>query len=144
MKKKVFKFRIIGLLVFLFGLFISILFGYGISAEYSNQENGTYRYWILSFAILVFLLNHTSLILLIKKSVRTVFFLNVLYLLLLGLIVFGFIRKQIYLQIEIQEYDIGFTSIGSMILIFLIFAINRFKFKEVQYENIDFIGKNQE
>lgn len=144
MRKKVFKYGIIGLLVFLFGLFISILFGYGIITEYNDQTNGSYRYWILPIAILIFSLNFISLVLLIRKSSKTIIFLNVFYFLLLVFTIFGFVRRQFYLQIDTMEYDIKFTFISIVILIFLILIINKFRYKQVRYENIEEIGKHKE
>jgi len=142
--KKVFKNLIIGLFVFLFGLFISILFGYGIITEYENPTNSLFRYWVLSVATIIFLLNIICLILLIKKSRKTIMLLNVFYSLLLGLVLFGFVRKKIYLQIETTDFDLGFISTSLFILVFLIFIINKFKYLEIQYENIEEIGKHND
>jgi len=140
MVKKVFKYFVIGLLVFLFGLFISILFGYGIITEYEDSTNDSYRYWILPISIIIFLSNILCLILLVIKSRKTILFLNIYYSSLLGLIIFGLVRKKMYLKIELTDFDIGFNSISLILLIFLIFIINIFKYKEIEYENIEEIG----
>ena len=70
--------------------------------------------------------------------------LNVFYSLLLGLVLFGFVRKKIYLQIETTDFDLGFISTSLFILVFLIFIINKFKYLEIQYENIEEIGKHND
>ncbi|SDQ04627.1 hypothetical protein SAMN05421664_0126 [Chryseobacterium soldanellicola] len=145
MKRKIFKYKSVWVLIFLLSLFIFFLFGYGIINELDEiNKNPISDHLMLYIAILIFSLNFIGLMLLIGKSFITIKFLNSYYSFLIFFLVIGLIRKRLYLNDEITYNDFKYSFIIFSSLVILIYLINKFKYKEIQYENIEEIGKHND
>lgn len=124
------------------------VFGFGTYDTYNlfKSDSGSLtigEYCTSVFLIIMFLLNLISIILIFLKSFKSIVVLNVFYGFLIVLLIISiFVR-----QFDGEEKDITFTDhlivIGIICIVSsLIFIINKFKSKKIQYDNIEFIGKH--
>lgn len=145
MKNRVFKYRIVGIVVFLFELFLLFLFGFGAFdsfIEFSIDHVFSVQSFIFLFAVFILISAFLSLILLLFKSRRTILYLNINYILILLFFVSGFIK--ILIEKSFEEGDtLNFFSAFSIISVFL-FITNVFRNKKVQFLEIENIGKHED
>lgn len=145
MKNRIFKYRIVGIVVFLFELFLLFLFGYGTYdsfIEFSIERIFSVESFIFLFAGSIFISAFLSLILLLLKSKRTILYLNINYILILLFLVLGCIK--IFIEKSFEEGDtLKFFSIFSTLSVFLLIT-NVFKNKRVQFLELDDIGKSED
>ncbi|WP_312287354.1 hypothetical protein [Chryseobacterium gleum] len=145
MKNRIFKYRIVGIVVFLFELFLLFLFGYGTYdsfIEFSIEQIFSVESFIFLFAGSIFISAFLSLILLLLKSKRTILYLNINYILILLFLVLGCIK--IFIEKSFEEGDtLKFFSIFSTLSVFLLIT-NVFKNKRVQFLELDDIGKSED
>lgn len=145
MKNRIFKYRIVGIVVFLFELFLLFLFGYGTYdsfIEFSIEQIFSVESFIFLFAGSIFISAFLSLILLLLKSKRTILYLNINYILILLFLILGCIK--IFIEKSFEEGDtLKFFSIFSTLSVFLLIT-NVFKNKRVQFLELDDIGKSED
>ncbi|MCD9619109.1 hypothetical protein [Chryseobacterium gleum] len=145
MKNRIFKYRIVGIVVFLFELFLLFLFGYGTYdsfIEFSIEQIFSVESFIFLFAGSIFISAFLSLILLLLKSKRTILYLNINYILILLFLILGCIK--IFIEKSFEEGDtLKFFSIFSTLSVFLLIT-NVFKNKRVQFLELDNIGKSED
>ncbi|WP_143883728.1 hypothetical protein [Chryseobacterium binzhouense] len=142
MKKRVFKYRIIGILLFLIEVFIFILFSFGSYdsfANFTSQEIFSQESCLFLFAVAVAFTSFLSLISLLFRSRYTILFLNIHYSIILLLFLIGMMQL-IYRNDYYKEDNWKFITIISIILI-LIFMVNFFKIKRIDFLELDEIGK---
>lgn len=141
MKKRIFKYRAVGIILFLIELFVAILFGYGATVsfeDFENVENLTLDHIVFPFALLIFLTSLLCLISLVLKGKKTVMFLNIHYIIIAIFFAFGFM-KQLYEGAVISE-DLTIFIVVFSVLAVLLFIINFFKYKRIDFLEIDEIG----
>lgn len=104
------------------------------------QSSTLIEYIDLCFVGSIFSLNLLSLIFVIFKLPKSILFLNIYYIFFLTFILIGFLGN--YIDDELTStYAITSLLIG-ILLALLIFVINKFKYKEIKYDNIENIGHN--
>lgn len=143
MKKRVFKYRAIGIINLIVGFlmlsFCAIGFYYTASEISVNSD-----YVVLVFIGLIMSSNIISLILILMKSSKSIIALNVFY----GLIFLLFGIASISRELDQEDIVSSTDRIIYIILLFisfsLIFITNKFKYKNYQYQEIEFIGEHQE
>lgn len=144
MKKKLFKYKIVTGLVYLYGFIMLFVFGfstfdtYNIFQSQSSITPGVY--FISAFLGLLFVLSLVSLLMVAIKSKISIIVLNIFYgfniLLFLGGLFINEFNAEKGMLLSDRLIILGL----SFIPIILIFIINKFKSIEIQYENIDSIG----
>ncbi|NIF06327.1 hypothetical protein F3J23_12845 [Chryseobacterium sp. Tr-659] len=145
MKNRIFKYRIVGIVVFLFELFLLFLFGFGTYdsfIELSIERIFSVESFIFLFAAFIFISTLLSLISLILKNKKAILYLNLNYILIVLFFVSGYIK--ILIEKSFEEGDIFklfFTF--SVITAFLVIT-NVFKNKKVQFLELDDIGKRKD
>ncbi|MDF2931783.1 MAG: polysaccharide biosynthesis protein [Chryseobacterium sp.] len=141
MKTKVFKYLGIKILIIFLGVVMFLMAGVATYDAISKfEDDSPIAYFDLIFTGSIFLLNLLSLVLVIFKSSKCILFLNIYYIFFLSAFVIGVIDNYIYNERTESSYVfINFSTI--ILLSLLIFAINRFRYKEINYENMEEIGK---
>ena len=141
MKTKVFKYLGIKILIIFLGVVMFLMTGVATYDAISKfEDDSPIEYFDLIFTGSIFLLNLLSLVLVIFKSSKCILFLNIYYIFFLSAFVIGVIDNYIYNERTESSYVfINFSTI--ILLSLLIFAINRFRYKEINYENMEEIGK---
>lgn len=141
MKKKIFKYRAIGIVLFIIEVFLGLLFGYGTIVSFEDLQNGkilSLDNVILPFAALISITAILCIISIILKGIKTILFFNIHYIIVGIFFAFGFI-KQLFEGAEVSE-DIEKFIIVFFVLSILLFTINFFKYKETEFLEIDEIG----
>ena len=153
MKKRLFKYKWLNTIVIVFNLFVLLIFGFGTFDTYNlfKSETNTIsagKWFVLLILLLGFLFSCVSLIIVLLKLSKGLFFLNLFYGFLIVIILvllatmflqdFGKTRE----DIPSSEYGILFGSI--CITILLVIMINKYRYKKVRFENIEFIGQKEE
>lgn len=142
MKNKIFKYRIIGVLIFLVESFISVLFAEGTYVSFDEMiisEGISLQNMLFPFALIIFFSSILCLISLLLKAKKTVLFLNINYSIILFFFVFCYIKVFIensYVGEDIYKFIMVFT-----IIFVLLFVVNFFRYREIDYLEIDEIGK---
>ncbi|WP_312396226.1 hypothetical protein [Chryseobacterium sp.] len=147
MKTKIFKYKSITTLVFVYGFIMLFVFGFATFDTYNLFKNESEitpgEYFISVFLGIMFLLGVFSLFMLAIKSNKSIFILNIF----LGLNTLLFIAALIIIKLD-KDQDSSVSDKTILILfgipVFLIFLINKYKNREVQYENVDLIGKHED
>lgn len=144
MKKKIFKYLGVKILILFLGVIMFLITGIATyDAIVKFEADFTIEYFDLFFTGSIFFLNLLSLVLVIFKSSKSILFLNIYYVYLLSVFIIGVVGNYMYDErIDSSYIIVNFTII--FVLSVLIFIINRFKYKETNYENIEFIGTKQE
>jgi hypothetical protein len=143
MKKRIFKYIIFKILVIILGLlmlFISSFTLFEIISKFRNYANTFVEIFLLSFVGSIFILDLFSLILVIINHSKSILLLNIYYIYFLIVLIFGFLGN--YMSKDIFT-NLNYFIINFILIILssvMIFLINRFKYKEIRYENIDSIG----
>ncbi|MBB6369549.1 hypothetical protein [Chryseobacterium shigense] len=150
MEKKVFKYKIVKVVVIIFNFFSLLLFGFGafdtynlFKSEHDNTSPGEYFVFVL--ALLICLLSFVSLIMVLIKSSKSIRILNIFY----GFVVTLFLASMLIQVFETTEKD---TPLSDYLILaglictfsFLIILINKYKYRQVQYENIENLGKHND
>lgn len=121
-------------------LFISSFTLFEIISKFRNYANTFVEIFLLTFVGSIFILDLFSLILVIINHSKSILLLNIYYIYFLIVLIFGFLGN--YMSKDIFT-NLNYFIINFILIILssvMIFLINRFKYKEVQYENIDSIG----
>ncbi|SEM26650.1 hypothetical protein SAMN05421856_10287 [Chryseobacterium taichungense] len=141
MKRKVFKYKIIGILIFLIELFIFALFTYGSYdsfIDFNLSQIFIVQNFIFIFAVLVASTAFLNLILILLSAKKSIFFLNIQYSIIFLFFASGFV-KMLLGNDYYKEDNIKFIIVFSLIFI-LLFVINFFKYKSVEFSEIEEIG----
>lgn len=142
MEKKIFKYKIIGVLLFLIELFIFILFTYGSydsfiefgSNEIFSRENMTFVFAsVIAFTALLCVI---SILLRFRK---TILILNVHYSIILFFFLFALVEL-IYENDYFVDDNLKFIVVF-LIISTLLFIINFFKYKKIDFLEIEDLGK---
>lgn len=144
MKKKIFKYLGVKILILFLGVVMFLITGIATyDAIVKFKADFSIEYFDLFFTGSIFFLNLLSLVLVIFKSSKSILFLNIYYVYFLSAFIIGVVGNYIYDErIDSSYIIVNFTTI--FVLSVLIFIINRFKYKETYYENIEFIGTKQD
>jgi hypothetical protein len=121
-------------------LFISSFTLFEIISKFRNYANTFVEIFLLSFVGSIFILDLFSLILVIINHSKSILLLNIYYIYFLIVLIFGFLGN--YMSKDIFT-NLNYFIINFILIILssvMIFLINRFKYKEIRYENIDSIG----
>lgn len=121
-------------------LFISSFTLFEIISKFRNYANTFVEIFLLTFVGSIFILDLFSLVLVIINHSKSILLLNIYYIYFLIVLIFGFLGN--YMSKDIFT-NLNYFIINFILIILssvMIFLINRFKYKEVQYENIDSIG----
>lgn len=143
MKKRIFKYRIFKILIVVLGLLMLFIASFTLSeiiSKFQNYANTFVEIFLLSFVGSIFILDLFSLVLVIMKHSKSILLLNIYYIYFLIVLIFGFLGN--YMSKDIFT-NLNYFIINFILIILssvMIFLINRFKYKEIQYENIDSIG----
>ncbi|MCE3076117.1 hypothetical protein [Chryseobacterium gwangjuense] len=149
MKRKIFKYKSITRVVLLFGFIMLLILGFSTVDTYnlfkSESSNITFgEYLVSAFLGFLFLVCFVSLILVAIKSQKSILVLNIFYgcifILLLGAWLVNIFAVEEGLPLSDHFIILGLCGI----LIFLLFLINKFKYKEIQYESIESIGTQKD
>lgn len=109
-------------------------------ADFNNHPDSVTESIVLFFLGSIFLVNLISLILVIIKSSKSIFLLNVFYIYFLLVLIFGFAGNYINDENYIDSSYMIVNILFIIVLASLIFLINKFKFEKLRYENIEAIG----
>lgn len=145
MKNKIFKYRIIGITVFVFQLFLFLLFCFGTYRsflEISIREIFSMENFLFLFTLILFISSFLSLITILFKSKKAVLYLNINYILILLFFIFEYIKLRIedsFEKVEILIFFLTFSTISAFLLM-----ANIFKNKKVQFLELDDIGKHKD
>jgi hypothetical protein len=144
MKKKIFKYLGVKILIVFLGVIIFLITGIATyDAIVKFKADFTIEYFDLFFTGSIFFLNLLSLVLIIFKSSKSILFLNIYYVYFLSAFIIGVLGNYMYDErIDFSYVIVNFTTI--FVLSVLIFIINRFKYKETNYDNIELIGTKQD
>ncbi len=145
MRKKIFKYKIVGVLVFLVQLFIFLFFGYGsydTFIEFSINRIFSIENFVFLFVLIVFITTFLSLISLVFKRKSSIIYLNINYILIIFFFLSGII-KLIYEDNYVEEDTPRFIFIISIISL-LLFVVNFLKYKKVDFFEIDDIGTHND
>ncbi|MEA1847961.1 hypothetical protein U9K52_03455 [Chryseobacterium sp. MHB01] len=142
MGRKVFRYKIIGILIFLIELFIFALFSYGsydsfIEVDFNNiflMQN-----FIFIFAVLVASTALSNLIFILFSARKSILFLNIHFSIIFLFFTYGFV-KMLLENGYYEEDNIKFIIAFSLIFI-LLFVVNFFKYRKVEFSEIEEIGK---
>lgn len=144
MKRKIFKYKSVTGAVYFFGFFMLLILGFATGDTYtlfkSDSEGVTAgEYFASAFLGFLFLLCLISLVCLLMRSKKTIPVLNFFYASLFVL-VFGVEIINVFsaerVPVNDQAILIGFCCI----LLILLYLSNKFRYREVVFENIDSIG----
>lgn len=139
--KIIFKYKIVYWLSILASSALSVLFCYGSYFRVQSfilYESFSVFYIVESFIIFfVGILSLSAVFSFLFKTKYSIFLFNIS----LVLTFFLFIEASYFTDRENNDIIKGTILINVLVLI-LIFVINRFKYKEIKYENIEEIGKN--
>ncbi len=146
MNKRLFRYKIINALVIIFNFLMIFIIGFGTYDTYnlfkSETNNITLKvYAVLSIGVFMFLLACIGLIMVIARSSRSILILNIFY----GFLAFGLLASLLLRKFNDVEENISlenYLTIGAVV--FLIVLINKFRYKELHYESIEFIGKHED
>lgn len=142
MKKKVFKYLIVKIFVVLTSSIMLPLLGFGlfdlINKEDFSLQSFPDKLTIIVIAIL-FLLQLIGFIFILFKFSKSILLLNIYYISCVTILVISTI-----IHILSNNPDFGMNLFIIFTLSTLIFLVNKFKYKEVQYENMEFIGQKEE
>lgn len=144
MKKKVFRYKAIGISVVIFNSVMFLILGFATFDTYdlSRSPSGsvTAGELIISlFSGFLFILCAVTIVLVATKSRRSVLVLNLLYICLLLIISGAWMINGIEeRKLSPADYCI-FAGLTSALLL-LLFLVNKFKVKEIYYESLDEIG----
>ncbi|KPH13126.1 hypothetical protein [Chryseobacterium sp. ERMR1:04] len=150
MKKRLFKYKSIKILVLILGFVMFLVFGFGTYDTYnlfqSKSEGITAgEYFALGVITFIFTLNCISLIMIFIKSSKSIVILNILYSLVILLFLASILTREFDgLEDNIPLSDYLIIAGLICIVISFIFLVNKLKYKEVQYENMEFIGQKEE
>lgn len=140
MKKKVFKYLGLKILIIFLGIVLFLMTGAATYDAISKFEGDMPIYYFdLIFTGSIFILNLLSLVLVIFKSSKSILFLNIYYIYFLSAFVIGVIDNYMYNE-RTQSSYMFINLITIIVLSTLIFLINKFKYREINYENMDEIG----
>lgn len=144
MKKKIFKYLGVKILIVFLGVIMFLITGIATyDAIVKFKADFTIEYFDLFFTGSIFFLNLLSLVLVIFKSSKSILFLNIYYVYFLSAFIIGVLGNYMYDErIDFSFVIVNFTTI--FVLSVLIFIINRFKYKETNYDNIELIGTKQD
>ncbi|RXM41114.1 hypothetical protein BOQ62_02335 [Chryseobacterium sp. CH21] len=145
MKNRIFKYRIVGIVIFLFELFLLFLFGYGTYdsfIEIGFEQIFSVQNFIFLFAVSIFISTFLSLILLLFRNRKAILYLNISYILILFFFVLGFIK--ILIEKSFEEGDTFKFFFTFSIISFFLLITNVFRNKKVQFLELDDIGKHKD
>ncbi|QQV04195.1 MULTISPECIES: hypothetical protein [Chryseobacterium] len=145
MNKKIFKYKIVYWISILTSSLLTVFFCYTsyfrMMTIFANDQFSLFYLVECNLIFLITLFSISAFILLISKKRFAILPLNLSLLLTVVLFL-----EVTYLMIK-QEGDKDIVA-GSIVLnslvIILILIINKFKYKEVKFDNIDLIGRNQD
>ena len=146
MKKRVFKYKMVKAVVIIFNFLMLLVFGFGTFDMYNlfESEDSTTsfeEYFALTLGLVICSLSCISLIMVIVGSSKSIRILNILYvffvMIFLSLIIIPALGNKEN-DTSLSEYLIVTGLICTVL--FLIVLINKFKHKQIQYENIENIG----
>lgn len=142
MKNRIFRYRIVGIVVFLFELFLFFLFGYGTYdsfIEFSIDRIFSVESFIFISAASICISTFLSLILLLFKSRKAILCLNINYILILLFFLSGYINILVKKTFEKGD-NIKLFLTFSIISVFILIT-NVFKNKRIHFLEMDEIGK---
>lgn len=142
MKNTIFKYRIIGIVIFVFQLLLFLFFGFGTYSsflEISTEKIFSIENLVCLFTLTIFISTFLSLTGFLYSGRKVILYLNVNYILVLSFFIFEYIKLMI--ETSFEEVDV--------LILFLIFSItsafllmtNIFKNKKVQFLELEDIGK---
>jgi hypothetical protein len=126
-----------------------LVFGFATFDTYNlfQSESGNLtpgEYFVSAFLAFLFLLCFISLSMVVIKSQKSFTVLNIFYglniLLFLGALLINEFNEEEELNLRDRLIFLGLNCVP----VFLVFLINKFKYKEVQYENIESIGTHND
>lgn len=145
MKKRLFKYRIIGVLIFLIELFIFALFSYGSYdsfIEVNSEDIFSQQNSVFSLALIISITAFLSLIFILFRIRKSILLLNIHYSIILLFFIYAFVES--IFENDLPHEDIlKFVAIFSIIFVIL-FIINFFKYKKVIFFEIDNIGTHND
>lgn len=141
MRRKVFRYKIIGILIFLIELFIFALFSYGSYDSFIEVDSSNIfltQNFVFIFAVLVASTALLNLIFILVSDRKSILFLNIHFSIIFLFFAYGFV--QMLLENSYYEEDnIKFIIAFSLIFI-LLFVVNFFKYRNVEFSEIEEIG----
>ncbi|WP_143018980.1 hypothetical protein [Chryseobacterium taihuense] len=145
MNKKIFKYKIVYWISILTSSLLTVFFCYTsyfrMMTIFANDQFSLFYLVECNLIFLITLFSISAFILLISKKRFAILPLNLSLLLTVVLFL-----EVTYLMIK-QEGDKDIVAGGivlNSLVIILILIINKFKYKEVKFDNIDLIGRNQD
>ncbi|WP_146941721.1 hypothetical protein [Chryseobacterium hagamense] len=144
MKSKIFKHKSMTRAVYFFGFFMLLILGFATGDTYtlfkSDSEGVTAgEYFTSAFLSFLFMLCFISLVCLLIKSKKTIPVLNLFYGSLF-ILLFGVEIINVFSAERVAVNDQGIIIGVCCILLVLLYLINKFRYGEIKYENIDSIG----
>lgn len=135
MKIKLFKYKIVNISVIFSSSVMLLLIGigaYDLFNRYGSSDSSIDKLMLTTIAF-IFLLKLAGLISVIFKFVKSILLLNIFYIFSSGILLLSLIRNY---QKSSNVIDLTVLAV----LLCLTFLVNKFKYKEMQYESIEEIG----
>lgn len=140
MGRKVFRYKIIGILIFLIELFIFALFSYGSYDSFIEVDfNNIFLMQNFIFILLVASTALSNLIFILFSARKSILFLNIHFSIIFLFFTYGFV-KMLLENGYYEEDNVKFIIAFSLIFI-LLFVVNFFKYRKVEFSEIEEIGK---
>ncbi|MBW7674075.1 hypothetical protein [Chryseobacterium chendengshani] len=142
MKKQIFKYKIIGVLLFIIELFILILFSYGSYdsfIEFGSDKTLSRENMTFVFASMIAFTAMLSIISILLRFRKTILILNVHYSIILFFFLFALVEL-IYENDYFIEDNFKFIIVFSIIFM-LLFITNFFKYRNIDFLEIEDLGK---
>jgi len=145
MKNRIFKYRVVGIVVFLFELFLLFLFGVGTYDSFMELGIKTVfsiETFIFIFSVSISVSTLISLILLLLKSKKAILYLNINYILIILFFVLGYFK--LWIEKSFEEGDNLKIFLTFSIISIVLLVTNIFRNKKVQFLEIEDIGKSKD
>ncbi|WP_185205822.1 hypothetical protein [Chryseobacterium sp. C3] len=145
MRPKIFKYKFVGISIFIFELFVTMLFGYGSYdsfIEFSSVNIFSIENFIFIFALMIFITAILCLITIIFRIKKSIYCLNVNLFLILLFFLVGYIK--LLINDDFRSDDNLKLMITISVTLVFIFLTNFFKYKEIEFLEIDNIGTHND
>lgn len=145
MKNTIFKYRIIGVVIFVFQLLLFLFFGFGtyrFFLEISTERVFSIENFVFLFTLTVFISLFLSLTAFLYKRRKVILYLNINYILVLSFFIFEYIKFMI--ETSFEEVDVLTLFVILSITSAFLLMTNIFKNKKVQFLELEDIGKHKD
>ncbi|WP_261511494.1 hypothetical protein [Chryseobacterium paludis] len=153
MRKRLFKYKWLNAIVIVFNFCLLLIFSFATFDTYNLFKSEAYavsngKYFALLILAFGSLFSFVSLILVLLKLSKSLFFLNLFYGILIVIFLVGlatmFLQEFAMTEEDIPLFEYVMLSVFICITTLLVILVNKYRYKEVKCDNIEFIGQKEE